>query len=53
MVFDTEQAEIISTHLIQKITTQFAKHLKHDNSSANQTINVLQKVFNIENTINE
>lgn len=51
--FDTEQAEIISTHLIQKITTQFAKHLKHDNSSANQTIDVLQKVFNIENTINE
>ena len=51
--FDTEQAEIISTHLIQKITTQFAKHLKHDNSSANLTIEVLQKVFNIENTINE
>ena len=51
--FDSEQAEIISTHLIQKITTQFAKHLKHDSSSANQTIDVLQKVFNIENTINE
>lgn len=51
--FDAEQAEIISTHLIQKITTQFAKHLKHDTVSANQTIDVLQKVFNIENTIHE
>ena len=51
--FNSEQAEIVSSHLIQKITTQFAKHLKQNNSSANQTIDVLAKVFNIEKMINE
>ncbi len=46
--FDIGQAEIISSHLIQKITTQFAKHMRENNTDANQTIEVLQKVFHLE-----
>ncbi|AOW20264.1 glutamyl-tRNA reductase [Urechidicola croceus] len=51
--FDANQAEIISSHIIQKITTQFAKHLKDSNTNTNQTLDVLHKVFNIDTTVNE
>lgn len=44
--FDVIQAELISSKIIQKITTKFAKHLKDEKASASQTIEVLQKVFN-------
>lgn len=43
--FDEAQAEIITSRIIQKITTQFVKHLKDDESSANQSIQVIEKVF--------
>ncbi len=45
---DAEQAETISSYLVQKITTQFAKHMRENNTEANQTIDVLQKVFKLE-----
>lgn len=45
--FNVNQAEIISSRLIQKITSQFAKHLKENNSSANQSIALISKVFGI------
>lgn len=45
--FDVDQAQIITSRLIQKITTQFAKHLKDENTSPGQSIEVMQKVFNI------
>lgn len=43
--FDEEQAEVITSRLIQKITTQFVKHLKDENTSINQSIDVMSKVF--------
>lgn len=45
--FDVEQAEIITSRFIQKITTQFVKHLKDENTSADQSIEVMQKVFSL------
>ena len=45
--FNESQAEIISSRLIQKITSQFAKHLKDENSSVSQSIEVISKVFGI------
>lgn len=49
--FDEEQAKIITSHFIQKITTQFVKHLKDENTTAVQSIEIMQKVFplNTEN----
>ncbi|PQJ19949.1 glutamyl-tRNA reductase [Tenacibaculum sp. SG-28] len=43
--FDEEQAEVITSRLIQKITTQFVKHLKDENTSITQSIDVMSKVF--------
>jgi glutamyl-tRNA reductase len=46
--FDVEQAEIITSRFIQKITTQFVKHLKDENTSQVQSIEVMQKVFTLK-----
>ncbi|CAM1340562.1 glutamyl-tRNA reductase [Tenacibaculum amylolyticum] len=43
--FDVDQAEAITSRLIQKITTQFVKHLKTEETSVNQSIQVMAKVF--------
>lgn len=43
--FDENQAEILTSRLIQKITTQFVKHLKNENTSVSESIDVIQKVF--------
>ena len=43
--FDEHQAEIISSRIIKKITTQFVKHLKEEGISASQSIQVINKVF--------
>lgn len=52
--FNVEQAEVISSRLIQKITTQFVKHLKDEDTSVDQSINVISKMFNIkEMALNE
>jgi len=52
--FNVEQAEVISSRLIQKITTQFVKHLKDEETSVDQSINVISKMFNIkEMSLNE
>ena len=48
MNFDEEQAEIISNRLIQKITNHFANHLKDDNTMVDQSIEWIEKVFQIE-----
>ena len=44
--FNEEHAEIITSRFIQKITTQFVKHLKDENTSINQSIDVVSKIFN-------
>jgi glutamyl-tRNA reductase len=46
--FDEEQAEIISNRIIQKITTHFANHLKEDSTMVEESIDWIQKVFQIE-----
>lgn len=43
--FDEEQAEVLTNRLIQKITTQFVKHLKEEQNSAEESIEVMTKVF--------
>jgi glutamyl-tRNA reductase len=45
--FDEEQAEIISNRIIQKITNHFANHLKNDNTMVDESIDLIQKVFQI------
>ena len=46
--FNTEHAEVITSRMIQKITTQFVKHLKADDTSVDQSIDVISKMFDIE-----
>lgn len=52
--FNVEQAEVITSRLIQKITTHFVKHLKDEDTSVNQSIEIVHKVFNVkEMNLNE
>ncbi|APA91447.1 MULTISPECIES: glutamyl-tRNA reductase [Myroides] len=46
--FDSEQAELISMRIIQKITTHFANHLRHEDTVVDQSIEWIEKVFHIE-----
>lgn len=46
--FNQEQAEIISNRIIQKIMNQFANHLKDDSNSADESLELIQKVFQLE-----
>lgn len=45
--FNEAQAEIISNRIIQKITTHFANHLKHDETMVDESIGWIEKVFQI------
>jgi glutamyl-tRNA reductase len=49
--FNEAQAEIISNRIIQKITTHFANHLKHDETMVDESIGWIEKVFQIS-TVN-
>lgn len=51
--FDEQQAELISMRLIQKITTQFANHLRHEDTVVDSSIEWIEKVFQIETIENE
>ncbi len=46
--FNADQADIISNRIIQKITTQFANHLKDDSIDSNSSLELIQKVFQLE-----
>ncbi|MGI9550980.1 MAG: glutamyl-tRNA reductase, partial [Aurantibacter sp.] len=46
--FDAEQADVISNRIIQKITKQFANHLKGDDIDADTSLELIQKVFQLE-----
>ncbi len=48
--FNQEQAEIISNRIIQKIMNQFANHLKDDSNTADESLEFIQKVFQLEDT---
>lgn len=45
--FNVEQAELVTSRMIQKITTQFVKHLKDESTSVDQSIEVISKMFHI------
>jgi glutamyl-tRNA reductase len=45
--FDEEQAELISSRIIQKITNHFANHLKDENTSVDESIDFIEKIFQI------
>lgn len=45
--FDEEQAELISKRIIQKITNHFASHLKDENTSIDESIDWIEKVFKL------
>jgi glutamyl-tRNA reductase len=47
--FDEEQAEVISNRIIQKITNHFANHLKADDTVVDESIEWIEKIFQIEN----
>jgi glutamyl-tRNA reductase len=46
--FNEEQAELISNRIIQKITNHFANHLKDDNTVVDESIEWINKIFQIE-----
>lgn len=46
--FNEEQADVISNRIIQKITKQFANHLKDDDVDADTSLELIQKVFQLE-----
>ncbi len=50
--FNEEQAELISNNLIQKITNQFAHHLREDNNSSDESLELIKKIFQLETTDN-
>ena len=45
--FDEQQAELISNRIIQKITNHFASHLKNDATMVDESIEFIEKVFQI------
>jgi glutamyl-tRNA reductase len=47
--FNEDQAEIISNRIIQKITTHFANHLKGANGKTEQSIELINQVFQLQN----
>ena len=49
--FNEDQAELISNNIIQKITNHFAHHLKDDNISTDESLDLIKKVFQLENLI--
>ena len=46
--FNVEHAEFVTNRMIQKITTQFVKHLKDEDTSVDISISVISKMFNIK-----
>ncbi|GAA3587793.1 glutamyl-tRNA reductase [Flavivirga amylovorans] len=48
--FNEAQAELISGNIIQKITNHFAHHLKDDNISTDESLELIKKVFQLEPT---
>lgn len=46
--FNIEQAEAITSRMINKITTRFIQHLKDEETSVDQSINVIGKMFNLK-----
>ncbi len=50
--FNKEHAELISNNIIQKITNHFAHHLKSDDASSEESLELIKKVFQLETSTN-
>lgn len=50
--FNEEHAELISNKIIQKITNHFAHHLKSDDASSEESLELIKKVFQLETSTN-
>lgn len=48
--FNEIQAEVISNNIVQKITNHFAHHLKGDDVSTDDSLELIKKVFQLEAT---
>lgn len=46
--FNVEHAEVVTSRIIQKITTQFVKHLKEEDTATELSIDVVSKIFNLK-----
>ena len=46
--FNSVHAQLVTSRFIQKITTQFVKHLKDEQTATNQSIEVIAKIFEIK-----
>ncbi|MCM4155081.1 glutamyl-tRNA reductase [Gramella sp. AN32] len=46
--FDDQHAEVVSNRIIQKIMKHVANHLKEDSESTNESLELIQKVFQLE-----
>ena len=46
--FDEEQAELIGNNIIQKITNHFAHHLKGNGISTDESLKLIQQVFQLD-----
>jgi len=51
--FNQDQADVLSDRIIQKITKHFANHLKDNNTSTDESIELISKVFQLENSLHE
>ena len=51
--FNEEQARIISERLIQKITNRVANHLREANGSSQQSIDLINAIFQLEKNSND
>ncbi len=49
--FNDEQAEIVSNRIIQKIMKHFANHLKEDSNTTDESLELIQKVFQLEEQV--
>lgn len=46
--FNQSQADLLSTQIVQKITNHFAHHLKDENNSSETSLELIQKIFQLD-----
>jgi glutamyl-tRNA reductase len=46
--FNEAQAELITNNIIQKITNQFAHHLREDGNTSEESLELIKKIFKLE-----
>ena len=49
--FNNEQAEILGDRIIQKIMKQFANHLKEDSNATDESLELIQRMFRLEEPV--